>query len=141
MKKTVLSIVKSVEPDVKVLELTEKEKNNKVIFDVIRLIIGIILSILGMFVFKNEISKIFIILGYFILLFRTISNSIKLLYKSKTINENFLVTISCIGAYFTNNVHTHCFEEVFKIPENLRKSEVDSIQSENKPPWYYNLDR
>ena len=105
VKKTVLSIVKSVEPDVKVLELTEKEKNNKVIFDVIRLIIGIILSILGMFVFKNEISKIFIILGYFILLFRTISNSIKLLYKSKTINENFLVTISCIGAYFTNNVH------------------------------------
>ena len=105
VKKIVSSIVKSVEPDVKVLELTETEKNNKVIFDVIRLIIGIILSILGMFVFKNEISKIFIILGYFILLFRTISNSIKLLYKSKTINENFLVTISCIGAYFTNNVH------------------------------------
>ena len=105
VKKTVSSIVKSVEPNVKVLELAETEKNNKVIFDVIRLIIGTILSILGMFVFKNEISKIFIILGYFILLFRTISNSIKLLYKSKTINENFLVTISCIGAYFTNNVH------------------------------------
>lgn len=105
VKKTVSSIVKSVEPNVKVLELAETEKNNKVIFDVIRLIIGTILSILGMLVFKNEISKIFIILGYFILLFRTISNSIKLLYKSKTINENFLVTISCIGAYFTNNVH------------------------------------
>lgn len=105
VKKTVSSIVKSVEPNVKVLELTETEKNNKVIFDVIRLIIGTILSILGMLIFKNKISKIFIILGYFILLFRTISNSVKLLYKSKTINENFLVTISCIGAYFTNNVH------------------------------------
>ena len=48
VKKTVSSIVKSVEPNVKVLELAETEKNNKVIFDVIRLIIGTILSILSL---------------------------------------------------------------------------------------------
>ena len=39
----------------------------------------------------------FIILSYIILLYRTGKNTIKLM-KKKTFNENFLVTISCIGA-------------------------------------------
>ena len=34
-----------------------------------------------------------------ILLYRTIKNAVKLLRTSHSINENFLVTISCIGAY------------------------------------------
>ena len=44
------------------------------------------------------ISEIFIILSYVILLIRTVVNAFKLL-KQKTLNENFLITISCIGAY------------------------------------------
>ena len=39
------------------------------------------------------------ILSYAILLYRTALNSVKLLFKSKTINENFLITISSVGAY------------------------------------------
>lgn len=58
-----------------------------------------------MFVFKGMPSKIFIILSYICLLFRTFTNSIKLLFKSKTINENLLVTVSCVGAYLTNKIH------------------------------------
>lgn len=45
------------------------------------------------------LANIFVILGYGILLYRTAKNALKLLKQSHTINENFLVTISCIGAY------------------------------------------
>lgn len=38
------------------------------------------------------------IVAYSILLYRTARNAIKLLFKSHTLNENALITISCIGA-------------------------------------------
>lgn len=101
VKDYVANIVNSIEPETKVLELSDSitiKKNNW--FDIGRLIIGLIISIIGMFI----TSDIFIILGYIILLFRTIKNAINLLFKAKTINENLLVTISCIGAYLTNNI-------------------------------------
>ena len=54
----------------------------------------------GLYVPMPQIaSTIFIVLGYAILLFKTAKNAVKLLFKSKTINENLLITISCIGAY------------------------------------------
>lgn len=105
-KKLVSSIVDMVEPDSKVLDLNEVVENkSKLKFHVVRLILGILFSIIGIFVFKGKLGKAFIILGYAILLYRTFTNAVKLLIKSKTINENLLVTISCVGAYFTNNIH------------------------------------
>ncbi len=105
VKEYVTNIVKKIEPTVNILELNENtETKNKTIFDISRLVIGSIFSLLGMFVFKGSFSQILIIFGYLILLLRTINNAVKLLIRSKTINENLLVTISCIGAYFTNNV-------------------------------------
>lgn len=105
-KKLVSSIVDMVEPDSKVLDLNEVVENkSKLKFHVVRLILGILFSIIGIFVFKGKLGKIFIILGYAILLYRTFTNAVKLLIKSKTINENLLVMISCVGAYFTNNIH------------------------------------
>ena len=74
-------------------------------FNALRVFLGTIISLLGILVFKGQISKIFIILGYTFLLLKTSTNAMKLLIKSKTINENLLVTISCVGAYFTNNVN------------------------------------
>ena len=38
------------------------------------------------------------IVAYTLLLYRTGINAVKLLFKNKTINENMLITISCIGA-------------------------------------------
>ena len=38
-------------------------------------------------------------LGYVILLYRTAKNAFKMLFASKKINENFLITVSCVGAY------------------------------------------
>lgn len=106
VKTYVSNIVKGIEPDVDVLDLNENIDTKKsVLFHTLRLVIGIIVSLFGMFVFKGNISKILIIIGYVVLLLRTFTNAVKLLFKSKTINENLLVTISCVGAYLTNNIH------------------------------------
>ena len=105
-KRLVSNIVRQVEPDIIILDLNETAQNkSKLKFHVARLVLGIIFGVFGMFVFKGMPSKIFIILSYICLLFRTFTNSIKLLFKSKTINENLLVTVSCVGAYLTNKIH------------------------------------
>lgn len=106
IKSLVSSIIKSIEPNVEVLDIKETIDNTKTIkLKILRLLLGIIISLLGIFLFEDNISKICIILGYIILLSKTTSNAIKLLIKLHTINENLLVTISCIGAYFTNNIN------------------------------------
>ena len=46
-----------------------------------------------------NLAKILIIIGYAVLLLRTFTNAVKLLFKSKTINENLLVFI--INGYFS----------------------------------------
>lgn len=145
-KKLVSSIVDMVEPDSKVLDLNEVVENkSKLKFHVVRLILGILFSIIGIFVFKGKLGKIFIILGYAILLYRTFTNAVKLLIKTKTINENLLVTISCVGAYFTNNIHEGLMViilyEIGKILEevavnNSRKS-ISSLM--DIKPEYANL--
>lgn len=145
-KKLVSSIVDMVEPDSKVLDLNEVVENkSKLKFHVVRLILGILFSIIGIFVFKGKLGKIFIILGYAILLYRTFTNAVKLLIKSKIINENLLVMISCVGAYFTNNIHEGLMViilyEIGKILEevavnNSRKS-ISSLM--DIKPEYANL--
>lgn len=106
VKTYVSNIVKGIEPDVDVLDLNENINTKKsVLSHTLRLVIGIIASLFGMFVFKGNMSKVLIIIGYVVLLLRTFTNAVKLLFKSKTINENLLVTISCVGAYLTNNIH------------------------------------
>lgn len=145
-KKLVSSIVDMVEPDSKVLDLNEVVENkSKLKFHVVRLILGILFSIIGIFVFEGKLGKIFIILGYAILLYRTFTNAVKLLVKSKIINENLLVMISCVGAYFTNNIHEGLMViilyEIGKILEevavnNSRKS-ISSLM--DIKPEYANL--
>ena len=104
-KEIVKNIAKQLEPNIKVLELNENIDNKKKFhIDIIRLSFGLILAFLGLFIFKNTISKIVIILSYIILLSRTSLKALNLLIK-KSIDENLLVTISCIGAYFTNNIN------------------------------------
>jgi len=105
VKEYISKIIKNIDSNVNVLEIDENvNKKDKLKFDISRLIVGIIFSVIAMFILDGFISKILIVISYIILLFRTINNAIKLLLKSKTINENLLVTISCIGAYFTNNI-------------------------------------
>jgi len=98
------NIVIKIEPEVVVTKIDEESKETKKNYNLIRLIIGIIIALLGLYVnFNNEIiNKILIISSYVILLYRTFKVAFKMLIKSHTINENALITISAIGAYFVD---------------------------------------
>lgn len=97
-------IVTKIEPEVVVTKIYEEVKETKKNYNLIRLIIGVIIALLGLYVnFNNEIiNKILIISSYVILLYRTFKVAVKILIKSHTINENALITISAIGAYFVD---------------------------------------
>ena len=78
----------------------QKENNSKVLKHIARLAIGLVVALIGLYVqMPKHLSIALVIIGYGILLYRTIKNAIKLLVRNKTINENLLITISCIGAY------------------------------------------
>ena len=98
------NIVTKIEPEVVVTKIDEEVKETKKNYNLIRLIIGVIIALLGLYVnFNNEIiNKILIIASYVILLYRTFKVAVKMLIKSHTINENALITISAIGAYFVD---------------------------------------
>ena len=98
------NIVTKIEPEVVVTKIDEEAKETKKNYNLIRLIIGVIIALLGLYVnFNNEIiNKILIIASYIILLYRTFKVAVKMLIKSHTINENALITISSIGAYFVD---------------------------------------
>lgn len=110
-KEGIEKIVQSIEPEVELLEVNskskdlknekaQKENRKKLWLHILRLVIGAIVAGVGLYVPMPKVaSTIFIVLGYAILLFKTVKNAVKLLFKSKTINENLLITISCIGAY------------------------------------------
>lgn len=110
-KEWIEKIVQSIEPEVELLEVNskskdlknekaQKENRKKLWLHILRLVIGAIVAGVGLYVPMPKVaSTIFIVLGYAILLFKTVKNAVKLLFKSKTINENLLITISCIGAY------------------------------------------
>lgn len=98
------NIVTKIEPEVVVTKIDEEAKETKKNYNLIRLIFGIIIALLGLYVnFNNEIiNKMLIIASYIILLYRTFKVAFKMLIKSHTINENALITISSIGAYFVD---------------------------------------
>lgn len=96
--KYVSNKIKEISLDVKIYEKEIKEE--PITKKVIILLIGIILGLLGTFLpFSNIVNKILIILSYIILLYKTAIKAIKMLIKEKSLNENFLITLSCIGAY------------------------------------------
>lgn len=89
-------LVKKVEPDA---YLSKEEIETKNYFSFKALIIGLVIGLLGYFLKLPNIVKIILyLISYSFLLYKTFINAIKLLIKNKTINENFLITISCFGA-------------------------------------------
>lgn len=97
--------VKEQEPEVEMISAEkmkeiENKNESKMGAQIARLLIGIIIAGIGLYAkLPDAVSTIFIILGYVILLYRTAKNAFKMLFASKKINENFLITISCVGAY------------------------------------------
>lgn len=147
-KEKIVEIVKSLEPDVEVVAINSQksEAENKLPFQIIRLILGIGMAMIGFCAnLPTAFSNILIIIAYFILLFRTMGNAIQLFKTSKSINENFLVTMSCFGAYFIGEpfegLMVIILYEIGKILEDkavnkTRKSISDLM---NIKPEYANL--
>ena len=156
-KEGIEKIVQSIEPEVELLEVNskskdlknekaQKENRKKLWLHILRLVIGIIVAGVGLYVPMPQItSTIFIALGYAILLFKTAKNAVKLLFKSKTINENLLITISCIGAYLvgksSEGLMVIILYEIGKILEEkaINKTRKSISDLKDIKPEYANL--
>ncbi len=107
IKQDIVKIVSELEPGVEVIDMhnhihanKEDKKKPKINKNFVRLMVGIIFMIFGLFInLPRNYNLICTVFAYAILLYRTTKNALKLL-KNKVIDENFLVTISCIGAFF-----------------------------------------
>ncbi len=90
------SIIKKIEPEASISKEVEEKKE----YHLSILIISILIAVVANFLIKeNNLKIILFIISYVLLLYRTTINAIKLLFKSRAINENALITISCIGAF------------------------------------------
>jgi len=143
--------VKEQEPDVEMISAEkmkeiENKKESKMGAQIARLLIGIIIAGIGLYAkLPDTISTIFIILGYVILLYRTAKNAFKMLFASKKINENFLITVSCVGAYLVGEhmegLMVIILYEIGKILEekSIRKSRKSIKDLMDIKPEYANL--
>lgn len=141
--KYVTKIIKKVEPEVSIYESEVKSEN--ISNNIIRLVIGSILGILGILLPFGILSEILLILSYIVLLSKTFIKTLKLLVKDKSLNENFLITISCVGAYIidkkSEGLMVIILYEIGKILEarainNSRKSISELM---NIKPMFANL--
>ena len=90
------NLIKKIEPDTSV---SSEEETVKKEFHLSILIIALVIGVMGYFLELPKVIKIIMyLIAYSMLLYRTTINAIKLLVRSKTINENALITISCVGA-------------------------------------------
>ena len=95
-------LIQKIEPDASVSSENIEVKKE---YHLSILVIAVLICLLGYFLNIPSIYKtILYVISYTLLLYRTFVNAIKLLIKSKTINENFLITISCVGAFLIGDV-------------------------------------
>ena len=96
-------LVKGIEPDAYLTE-EEVEKDTKQ-FHLSILIIALVIGILAYLLPLSKSFKLVLyIVSYGLLLYRTTINAVKLLVKGNGINENALITISCLGALLLGEV-------------------------------------
>ena len=95
-------LIKKVEPEAYITD-SDVESNNE--FHLSVLIIALIIGFLGYFIsFPVYIKTILHVIAYSLLLYRTVINTFKLLATGNGINENALISISCIGALVIGEV-------------------------------------
>ncbi len=147
-KDDVEKIVQSIEPEVTLIlpKNSDKKKSVNILPEFIRLIVGIIISICGLFVTMPSWTKYIVTaVGYSILLYRTVKNAVKLLVKNHKINENFLITISVIGAYLVGEqfegLMVIVLYEIGKILENkaINRTRKSIAELMDIRPEYANL--
>ena len=147
-KKEVTKIVKKLEPDVEVLDDGEKkqEKEEHNDSDIARIVIGIAIYLIALIGnFGTIITNILTIISFVVLLYKTAKKAWKQVTKNKVLDENTLIVISAIGAYFVGKISEGIMVitlyEIGKILESkavnkTRKSISDLM---NIKPEYANL--
>lgn len=99
------TLIKSVEPDAYITLNEEIEESTSKEYYLSILIIALVVGLLGYFLPLPKIVKITLyLISYSLLLYKTSINAIKLLKKGSGINENALITVSCIGALLIGEV-------------------------------------
>ena len=99
------TLIKSVEPDAYITLNEEAEESTSKEYYLSILIIALVIGLLGYFLTLPKIVKIILyLISYSLLLYKTSINAIKLLKKGSGINENALITVSCIGALLIGEV-------------------------------------
>lgn len=89
-------LVRRVEPE---CFITLEEKETRKEFSLSFLVLALAIGLSGYFLpFPKVIKIILYLISYSMLLYRTTINAVKLLFKGNGINENALMTISCLGA-------------------------------------------
>ena len=148
-KGEITKIVQSLEPDVLVLEneiKDEHEENSRNNSDIYRLIIGVGIYFLGMYLnLGNLAMTIFTIVSVTILLYKTAVKGWKQVFKNKVLDENTLITISVIGACLVGKmmegVMVIALYEIGKILEAkaIGKTRKSISELMNIKPEYANL--
>ena len=148
VKKEVIEIVKKLEPDVEVLDDGEKkqEKEEHNDSDIARIAVGIAIYLIALIGnFETIITNILTIISFVVLLYKTAKKAWKQVIKNKVLDENTLIVISAIGAYFVGKISEGIMVitlyEIGKILESkavnkTRKSISDLM---NIKPEYANL--
>lgn len=116
----VKNIVNMVEPEI-ILSETEIKENKLLPF--IKIIVGCFIGLIGCLVkLPYSLNVVFIIIGYGLLIYKTLITAIKQLSRG-SINENFLVTLSTVGAFVlgetTEGLMVIFLYELGKILESL----------------------
>ncbi|MBQ8298965.1 MAG: cadmium-translocating P-type ATPase [Clostridia bacterium] len=102
-------IAKKVEPEVDILEIKTSatdEKLHSKEYSLGSLVIAVICGIIAIKVkFPNDIINLaLLVISYVLLIYKHLINSLKVLIKNKTINENLLIVISSLGAFVIGEV-------------------------------------
>ena len=111
----------------------QKEEEN-IKTSILRLCLGIVVAFVGIYfetrLGNNILAKLLVILGYFILVYRTGKSALSMLIKEHAIDENFLVTISTFGAYLVGE-HMEGLMVIilYEIGEILEDKAVDKSRS------------
>lgn len=97
--KDINKLAKEIEASVSISEDVSNKKEYHLSLFFLAIFIFLLTIIFNL---NNVFEEVLIIISYVLLLYRPFLNALKMLIKNKTINENMLITISCIGAYFIN---------------------------------------
>ena len=147
-KKEVTEIVKKLEPDVEVLDDGEKkqEKEEHNDSDIARIVIGIAIYLIALIGnLGTIITNILTIISFVVLLYKTAKKAWKQVTKNKVLDENTLIVISAIGAYFVGKISEGIMVitlyEIGKILESkaVKKTRKSISDLMNIKPEYANL--